>query len=70
MLLCSLPWAVQPAVLPDSDYAALTKAVIDQAVVPAYVEHARAMRQLGPAIERYCMGDSAADVAAVRAAFG
>ena len=74
-LLCSLPWAGQSDVLPDSDYAALAKAVIDQVVVPAHVEHARAMRRLGPAIERHCMGDSAVDVAAVdvaavRAAFG
>ena len=69
-LACSLSGMAQSGALPDSDYAALTKAVVDQAVVPAYVEHARATRQLGPAIERHCMGDSAADVAAVRAAFG
>ena len=69
-LLCSLPWAGQSGALPDSDYAALAKAVIDQVVVPAHVEHARAMRRLGPPIERHCMGDSAVDVAAVRAAFG
>ena len=69
-LLCSLPWAGQSDVLPDSDYAALAKAVFDQVVVPAHVEHARAMRRLGPAIERHCMGDSAVDVAAVHAAFG
>ena len=69
-LLCSFPWAGQSDVLPDSEYAAFAKAVIDQVVVPAHIEHARAMRRLGPAIERHCMGDSAVDVAAVRAAFG
>ena len=70
VFLCSFPWAGQSGVLPDADYAALAKAVIDQVVVPAYREHARAMQRLGPAIERYCMGDSASDVATVREAFG
>lgn len=69
-LLCSFPSTGQPGVLPDSDYAALARSVIDQVVVPAQVEHARAMRQLGPAIERHSMGESAADDTAVRAAFG
>ena len=69
ILLCSLPWAGEPAVLPDSDYAALVKAVVDQVIIPAQVEHAHGMRQLGPAIERHCMGESEADIAAVRAAF-
>ena len=68
-LLCSLPSASQSGVLPDSDYAAFAKAAIDQVFVPAYVEHARAMRRLGPALEQHCMGDSAAAVAAVHAAF-
>ena len=67
--LCSLPWSGESGVLPDSDYAALARSVIDQVVVPAHVEHARAMRRLGPAIERHCVGDSAADAAVVRAAF-
>ena len=68
--LLLVPWAGQSGVLPDADYAALAKAVIDQVVVPAYREHARAMQRLGPAIERYCMGDSASDAAAVHGAFG
>ena len=68
-ITCSLPGMAQSRVLPDSDYAAFAKAVIDEVVIPAHVEHARAMRRLGPATDRHCMGDSAADVAAVRAAF-
>ena len=67
--LCSAPWAAQSGVLPDSDYAALVKAVIDQVVVPACIGHARAMRRLGPVIEQHCMGDSATDTSSVRAAF-
>ena len=67
--LLSLPWAGQSGVLPDADYAALAKAAIDQVVIPAYAEHARAMPRLGPAIEQRCMGDGAADAAAVHAAF-
>ena len=70
VFLCSFSWEGQSRVLPDADYAALAKAVIDQAVVPAYREHAHAMQRLGPAIERHCMGDSASDVAAVHKAFG
>ena len=70
VLLCSFSWTGQSGVLPDADYAALAKAAIDQVVVPAYREHARAMQRLGPAIERHCMGDSASDVAAAHDAFG
>ena len=68
-LLCALPCAGQCGVLPDHDYAALARAAIDQVVLPAYAEHARAMHRLGPALERHCMGDSAGDDEAVRAAF-
>lgn len=68
-LLCLLPWAGQSGVLPDDDYATLARAAIDQVVLPAYVGHGRAMGGLGPAIERHCIGDSAEDTAAVRAAF-
>ena len=68
--LCVFPWAGQSGVLPDSDYAALARAVIDQVVIPAYAEHARAMRGLAPAVERHCTGAAPADAAAVRAAFG
>ena len=68
--LVSFPWAGQTGVLPDADYAAFSKAVIDQVVVPAYQEHARAMKRLGPAVERHCMGEGAADAAAVHEAFG
>ena len=68
--LLSLPWAGQSGVLPDHDYAALAKAVIDQVVVPAYAEHAQAAQRLGPVIERHCMGAAAADAVAVHAAFG
>ena len=64
-----LPWAGQAGVLPDADYAAFSKAAIDQVVVPAFQEHARAMQRLSPAIERHCMGDDAADAAAAREAF-
>ena len=66
----SLPSIGQAEPLPDADYAALSRAVIDQVVVPAYAEHARATKALGPAIERHCMGSSAADAAAIHAAFG
>ena len=68
--LLSLPWAGQSRVLPDHDYAALAKVVIDQVVVPAYAEHAQAAQRLGPVIERHCMGAAAADAVAVHAAFG
>ena len=68
-VLCLLPWAGQSGVLPDSDYAALAKSVIDQVVVPAYVEHARAIQGLSPAIDRHCTGNSVGGDAAVRAAF-
>ena len=66
----SLPSIGQAEPLPDDDYAALARAVIDQVAIPAYTEHARATKELGPAIERYCMGSSAADAAAIHAAFG
>ena len=69
-VLCSLPWAGHSGVLPDSDYAALARAVVDQVIVPAWVEHARAMRGLGPAIDRHCMGGASAHGDAVREAFG
>ena len=69
VFLCAFPWVGQSATLPDHDYAVLARAAIDQVVLPAYAEHARAMRRLGPAIERHCMGDSAEDDEAVRAAF-
>ena len=69
VFLCLFPWAGQSAPLPDHDYATLARAAIDRVVVPAYAGHARAMRGLGPAIERHCMGDSAEDDEAVRAAF-
>ena len=66
----SMPGLGHSGTLPDHDYAALAKAAIDQVVVSACVEHAQAMQRLGPAVERHCMGDAAADVAAVRVAFG
>lgn len=69
-LLVSLPGPGQSAVLPDADYAALAKAAIDQVIVPAFREHARAMQRLGPEIERHCMGEGTSDAAAVREAFG
>ena len=69
VFLCLFPWAGQSAPLPDHDYAMLARAAIDRVVVPAYAGHTRAMRGLGPAIERHCMGDSAEDDEAVRAAF-
>ena len=69
VITCSLPGMALSGVLPDHDYAALARAAIDQVVVPAYAEHARAMRGLGPAIERHCTRDSAEDDEAVRAAF-
>ena len=69
VFLFSLPWAGQSSALPDADYAALARAAIDQVVIPAYAEHARAMHRMGPAIERHCMRDGAEDAAAVRAAF-
>ena len=56
--------------LPDADYAALARAVIDQVVIPAYTEYARATQRLDPAIERHCMGTAPADVAAIHSAFG
>ena len=59
----------QSAVLPDDDYAALARAVIDQVVIPAWAEHARAVQGLAPAIERHCTGSAESDAAAVRAAF-
>ena len=65
-VMCSIPGLAQADVLPDADYAALARAVIDQVVIPAYVEHAQAMRRLGPAIERDCLGDASA----ARAGFG
>ena len=68
--LIGCPWAGQSGVLPDADYAALARAAIDQVVVPAFREHARAMHRLGPEIERHCEGEEAADFAAVREAFG
>lgn len=68
--LVSLPGPGQSAVLPDADYAALAKVAIDQVIVPAFREHARAMQRLGPEIERHCMGEGATDAAAVREAFG
>ena len=69
VIMCSLSGTALSATLPDHDYAALARATIDQVIVPAYTEHARVMHGLGPAIERHCMGDSAEDDAAVRAAF-
>lgn len=69
VITCSLPGAALSRVLPDHDYATLARAAIDQVVVPAYAGHAEAMHGLGPAIERHCMGDSAEDDEAVRAAF-
>ena len=68
-ITCSLPGTALSGVLPDHDYAALARAAIDQVVIPAYAEHARATRRLGPVIELHCMGDSAEDDEAVRAAF-
>ena len=59
----------QSAALPDDDYAALARAVIDQVVIPAWAGHARAAQGLAPAIERHCTGSAKADAAAVRAAF-
>ena len=65
-----LPNLGQAEPLPDADYAALARAVIDRVVIPAYAAHARATRRLAPAIERHCMGTAPADAAAIRAAFG
>ena len=65
-----LPNLGQAEPLPDADYAALARAVIDRVVIPAYAAHARATRKLAPAIERHCMGTAPADDAAIRAAFG
>ena len=65
----SLPRIGQPEPLPDADYAALARAVIDQVAIPAYAAYAQATKGLGPAIEAHCMGSSAADAAAVRTAF-
>ena len=59
----------QSAALPDDDYAALARAVIDRVVIPAWAEHARAAQGLAPAIERHCTGSAEADAVAVRAAF-
>ena len=69
MIVCWLPGKALSGVLPDHDYAALAKAVIDQVVVPAYVGHARAMQRLGPVVERHCLGDTTVDTTAVRDAF-
>ena len=66
---CSLPGMALSGTLPDDDYATLARAAIDQVVLPAHVGHGRAMGGLGPAIERHCIGNSAEDTAAVRAAF-
>ena len=68
-ITCSLSGLAQSGPLPDSDYAALARAAIDQVIVPAHVEHAQAMQRLAPPIERHCMGEATADAAAVRAAF-
>ena len=68
LLVLAAPARAGP--LPDADYAALARAVIDRVAVPAYAEHARAARRLAPAIERHCMGAHAADTAAMHAAFG
>ena len=67
--MLSLPRIGQPEPLPDADYAALARAVIDQVAIPAYAAYAQATKGLGPAIEAHCMGSSAADAAAVRTAF-
>ena len=58
--MCGMPGLAQSEVLPDADYAALARAVVDQVVVPAYVEHAWAMQRLGPAIERDCLDGAVA----------
>ena len=68
-IMLSVSVTAHSAALPDDDYAALAGAVIDQVVIPAYAEHARAAQQLAPAIERHCTGSAEADAAAVRAAF-
>ena len=68
-IMLSVSVTAQSAALPDDDYAALARAVIDQVVIPAYAEHARAAQGLAPAIERHCTGSAEADAAAVRAAF-
>ena len=65
-----LPWTGQAEPLPDADYAALARAVIDQVAIPAYAEHARATERLTPAIDRHCMGTAPADTDAIQAAFG
>ena len=67
--LFSLPGIGQAEVLPDAEYAALARSVIDQVILPAYSAHARATQRLGPVIERHCMGSAAGDAAAVRTAF-
>ena len=69
-VMLALPATALAAPLPDDDYAALARAVIDQVVIPAYAEHARATRRLAPAIERHCMNPAAADATAVPKAFG
>ena len=68
--LFALPGAVSAGTLPDDDYANLSRAAIDHVVIPAYTAYTRAARQLGPAIERHCIGPAASDTTAVRAAFG
>ena len=65
-----LPGTGQAEPLPDADYAALARAVIDQVAIPAYAEHARATERLAPAIDRHCMGTAPADDDAIQAAFG
>ena len=67
--MLSLPRIGQPEPLPDADYAALARAVIDQVAIPVYAEYAQATKGLGPVIEAHCTGSSAADAAAVRTAF-
>ena len=69
-VLLLLPGLVRAEALPDADYAALARAVIDRVAVPAYAGHARAAKRLAPAIERHCTGSAAADRAAIHAAFG
>ena len=65
----SLPRIGQPEPLPDADYAALARAVIDQVAIPAYAAYAQATKGLGPVIEAHCTGSSAADAAAIHTAF-
>ena len=68
-IMLSVSVTAQSAALPDDDYAALARAAIDQVIIPAWAEHARAAQGLAPAIERHCTGSAEADAAAVRAAF-